>query len=132
MQRNRTMPDDVLVPVLAYPSVTEAVAWLTRAFGFTLAGRSRSTELSSELARAPRSRSPRAPCPSGSDHVMIRVSDVDAHRARASAAGAAVDEAEDHFYGERQYTATDLAGRNWVFSQSIADIDPAAWVARTT
>jgi uncharacterized glyoxalase superfamily protein PhnB len=68
----------------------------------------------------------------GSDHVMIRVSDVDAHRARASAAGAAVDEAEDHFYGERQYTATDLAGRNWVFSQSIADIDPAAWVARTT
>jgi hypothetical protein len=36
MQRNRTMPDDVLVPVLAYPSVTEAVAWLTRAFGFTL------------------------------------------------------------------------------------------------
>ena len=35
MQANRTMPDDVLVPVLAYPSVTEAVAWLTEAFGFT-------------------------------------------------------------------------------------------------
>jgi hypothetical protein len=35
MQRNRTMPDDVLVPVLAYPSVSEAVVWLTKAFGFT-------------------------------------------------------------------------------------------------
>ena len=36
MQRNRTMPDDVLVPVLAYPSMSEAVVWLTNAFGFTL------------------------------------------------------------------------------------------------
>ena len=58
---------------------------------------------------------------------MVRVSDVDAHRARAAAAGAAVEEAEDHFYGERQYTAIDLAGRMWVFSQSIADLDPSDW-----
>ena len=35
MLTNRTMPDDVLVPVLAYPSVSEAVAWLTGAFGFS-------------------------------------------------------------------------------------------------
>jgi uncharacterized glyoxalase superfamily protein PhnB len=30
-------------------------------------------------------------------------------------------------YGERQYTALDPAGRRWTFSQSIADVDPAAW-----
>ncbi|HET8591336.1 MAG TPA: hypothetical protein VFM01_16990, partial [Nakamurella sp.] len=33
---NRSMPLDVLIPVLGYPSVTEAVGWLTGAFGFTL------------------------------------------------------------------------------------------------
>ena len=35
MLTNRTMPDDVLVPALAYPSVSEAVVWLTEAFGFS-------------------------------------------------------------------------------------------------
>jgi len=35
MRINRSMPEDVLIPVLGYPSVSEAVAWLTR-FGFTV------------------------------------------------------------------------------------------------
>jgi hypothetical protein len=30
------MPEDVLIPVLGYPSVSEAAAWLTRAFGFSV------------------------------------------------------------------------------------------------
>jgi hypothetical protein len=31
------------------------------------------------------------------------------------------------YFGERQYTVTDLAGHCWTFSQSVADVDPAAW-----
>jgi len=34
----------------------------------------------------------------------------------------------DFPYGERQYTAEDLAGRRWTFSQSIADVDPQEWL----
>jgi uncharacterized glyoxalase superfamily protein PhnB len=33
----------------------------------------------------------------------------------------------DYPYGERQYSAEDLGGHRWTFSQSIADVDPASW-----
>ncbi|HEU5485918.1 MAG TPA: VOC family protein [Microlunatus sp.] len=132
MQANRTMPDDVLVPVLAYPSVTEAVAWLTEAFGFTF--RWQIEDHRAQLGVGPRAAiaiTQGLPPTGGTDHVMVRVSDVDTHRTRAAAAGAEVGDAEDHFYGERQYTATDHVGRTWVFTQSVADLDPAEWGART-
>ncbi|MEK6226648.1 MAG: hypothetical protein AABM40_10210 [Chloroflexota bacterium] len=32
----------------------------------------------------------------------------------------------DYPYGERRYSALDLAGHHWTFSQSIADVDPAS------
>ena len=34
MKRNRSIPSAVVMPVLIYPDVREAVAWLTAAFGF--------------------------------------------------------------------------------------------------
>jgi len=34
MKKNRSIPDASVIPVLIYPDVREAVAWLTRAFGF--------------------------------------------------------------------------------------------------
>jgi hypothetical protein len=36
MRQNRSMPASTVIPVLAYPSVPEAVTWLAAAFGFTL------------------------------------------------------------------------------------------------
>jgi uncharacterized glyoxalase superfamily protein PhnB len=132
MLTNRTMPHDVLVPVLAYPSVSEAVSWLTEAFGFCF--RWQVEEHRAQLGvgeHAALAITEGSPPASSTDHVMIRVSDVDTHRARAAAAGATVGEAEDHFYGERQYVATDFAGRTWIFTQSIADLDPSEWGART-
>jgi uncharacterized glyoxalase superfamily protein PhnB len=62
---------------------------------------------------------------------MVRVDDVDRHRAAAAAAGASVSEAEEHMYGERQYAATDLCGRLWLFTESIADLAPSDWGARS-
>lgn len=32
---NRSMPDSAVIPVLHYPEVPQAVAWLGRAFGFS-------------------------------------------------------------------------------------------------
>lgn len=49
--------------------------------------------------------------------VMCYVDDVDAHYARARAAGAKITAAlEDKPYGERQYTAEDPEGLHWHFS----------------
>ena len=59
---------------------------------------------------------------------MVRVEDAEAHCAQARAHGATImHEPTDYPYGERQYSARDLAGYVWTFSQSIADVDPAAW-----
>jgi len=37
----------------------------------------------------------------------------------------------DYPYGERQYTAEDLAGHVWTFSLSINDVAPEEWGGRT-
>src|SRR5213594_727012 len=33
----------------------------------------------------------------------------------------------DYPFGERQYTAEDLGGHTWTFSESIADVAPEEW-----
>jgi uncharacterized glyoxalase superfamily protein PhnB len=46
--------------------------------------------------------------------------DIDAHCARARAAGAMIfREPEDQFYGERVYGAYDLEGHQWTFSRLL-------------
>jgi uncharacterized glyoxalase superfamily protein PhnB len=60
--------------------------------------------------------------------VMVRVADVRAHHDRAKTAGARItNPPTDYPFGERQYSALDLAGHRWTFSESIADIDPGTW-----
>jgi uncharacterized glyoxalase superfamily protein PhnB len=128
---NRSMPTDVLIPVLSYPSVSDAVEWLTRAFAFTLrwqVGEHRAQlGVGTSAALAVTSGEPTL----GSDHVMVRVDDIDAHRDRASAAGADVGDIAEFPFGERQYTAVDLIGRTWVFTQSISDVAPEDWGGRS-
>ncbi len=34
-------------------------------------------------------------------------------------------------FGERQYTAEDLAGHQWTFSQTLADMAPEEWGGET-
>ena len=34
MKKNRSVPEAIVIPVLIYPDVRAAVAWLTEAFGF--------------------------------------------------------------------------------------------------
>jgi uncharacterized protein YhfF/uncharacterized glyoxalase superfamily protein PhnB len=67
----------------------------------------------------------------GEDHaVMVRVRDLDAHHARAVAAGARIrHEPETHPYGERQYAAVDPDGHRWTFTEFAFDADPMAWGA---
>jgi hypothetical protein len=57
--------------------------------------------------------------------VMVPVADVNAHHARAGARP--LDEPTTYPFGERQYSALDVGGHRWTFSQSVVDSDPALW-----
>jgi uncharacterized glyoxalase superfamily protein PhnB len=60
--------------------------------------------------------------------IKIRVDDVDAAFARASAAGARVlEEPETHMYGERSCVVEDPGGHRWELTQTVRDVDPAEW-----
>ncbi|TAM56642.1 MAG: glyoxalase/bleomycin resistance/extradiol dioxygenase family protein [Acidobacteria bacterium] len=53
----------------------------------------------------------------------VYVDDVDAHFARAKAAGARILALpEDQFYGDRRYGAEDLEGHQWFFAQHVRDV----------
>jgi len=125
MKTNRSIPNCTVIPELSYPDVAAAVDWLCNAFGFTLRvriGNHRAQLDAGDGAIVVREGE------LGHDRVMIRVDDADRHCARAERAGARiVNRPTDHPFGERQYTAEDFAGREWVFSQTIADVAPEEW-----
>lgn len=68
-------------------------------------------------------------CEGSSGHgVLVRVDSIDAHHARAAAAGAEILSPPTTYpFGERQYSARDLGGHRWTFSETVDDIDPAEW-----
>jgi uncharacterized glyoxalase superfamily protein PhnB len=113
--------------VLAYADVVEATEWLCRAFGFRV--RLRIGEHRAQLMYGDGA----VVVTQGDGHpvghsVHVRVEDVDAHHERAASCGARIiSPPADYPYGERQYTAEDVGGHRWTFSQSIADVDPSDW-----
>jgi uncharacterized glyoxalase superfamily protein PhnB len=132
---NRSIPSATVVPVLIYPDVREAVAWLSTAFGFAervRIGEDHRSQLSfgdGAVIVGDVRNERRPPRPGEVTHsVMVRVDDVDAHCARARTSGARiVMEPTDFEYGERQYTAEDPAGHRWTFSETRADVHPEEW-----
>lgn len=132
MRKNRSIPSATVIPELAYADVPAAAAWLCRAFGFTerlRIGDHRIQLLAGYGAIVVMDRSREEPGTSPAAHgVLIRVDDVDAHYARAVAAGAEVSSPPvTHPFGERQYGARDPGGHRWTFSQTVDDVDPASW-----
>jgi uncharacterized glyoxalase superfamily protein PhnB len=142
MIANRSAPKATVVPILVYEDVAAALDFLTRAFGFTERLRA---EYGGSITHAQmdvgecaimigRQGGPfRAPQDSGtvSQYATVHVDDVDAHFAQAKAAGAAIlKEPEDMPFGVRQYTAKDIGGHWWTFSQNIRDVAPEEWGAK--
>jgi hypothetical protein len=59
-----------------------------------------------------------------------RLDDADRYHEQAKLSDARiVGSPTDYSYGVRQYSALDLGGHVWTFSQSIADLDPISWGA---
>ena len=135
MRTNRSIPSAVVIPVLIYPDVREAVAWLGTAFGFierVRIGENHRAQLSfgDGAVIAADARDERRPPRQGevNHSVLVRVEDLEAHCERARSNGARiVMEPTDFEYGERQYTAEDPAGHRWTFSETLADVAPEAW-----
>jgi uncharacterized glyoxalase superfamily protein PhnB len=124
---NRSLPDATVVPVLAYPDVVEAADWLCKAFGLTVRLRIADHRVQLTYGDGAVVAAHGLDAPAGHS-VLVRVVDADAHCAQATAAGARVlSPPTDYPYGERQYTAEDLAGHRWTFSQTVSDSDPADW-----
>ena len=133
------MPAATVIPVLIYPDVREAVAWLGTAFGFlerVQIGENHRSQLSfgeGAVIVGDVRNERRPPRPDEVTHsVMVRVDDVHAHCECARAHGARiVTEPTDFEYGERQYTAEDPAGHQWTFSETVADVAPEDWGGTT-
>ena len=133
MLSNRSIPRAIVIPVLAYPDVIQAAAWLCEAFGFSVRLRigSHRVQLNvgdgAVIVREMRPNEVNAVL-GMAQSVTVRVEDVDAHCKRAREHGARItQDPVTHPYGERQYNAEDFAGRSWTFSQSVADVDPEEW-----
>lgn len=135
MKSNRSIPAPAVIPVLIYPDVREAVAWLGAAFGFTerlRIGESHRAQLQfgdGALIVGDVHGDRRPPRTGEVTHtVTVRVEDARAHCERARENGARIlMEPTDFEYGERQYSAEDFAGHHWTFSETLADVDPAEW-----
>jgi uncharacterized glyoxalase superfamily protein PhnB len=135
MRSNRSIPSAAVVPVLIYPDVREAVAWLEAAFGFVervRIGEDHRSQLSvgeGAVIIGDVRRERRPPRAGEVTHqVMVRIDDARTHCERARRNGAKIlMEPTDFEYGERQYAAEDLAGHHWTFSETLADIAPEVW-----
>jgi uncharacterized glyoxalase superfamily protein PhnB len=134
-----------IVPFLGYEDAGAAIAWLERAFGFAEDRDARyeengtitHAELDVDGARVYVSTPRDYACPRRLretsdlarraydnpwvvDGHFVAVDDVDAHHARAAAAGATIlREPEEPGIGYRVYTAEDPEGHRWMFGQKL-------------
>lgn len=136
------MPADTMLAHITYQNVSDAIAWLTKTFGFT--EHYRYGEPDGPVSGAQmhlgeawimlRSARPGEASPMQVGHstqsLTVFVEDVDGHYQRTKSAGAKiVEELHETGYGERQYGVVDLEGHHWLFSRHARDVSPAEWGA---
>ncbi len=139
-----------IVPFIAYEDAAAAIDWLTEAFGFREDPAARITADNGVVGHAemdvgdgsviylstptPDYESPkhhRETCAAAAkwsenpwviDGLLVQVDDVDAHHARAAAAGATVLRAPEDVpeIGIRLWSAEDVEGHRWMFVRRLA------------
>jgi uncharacterized glyoxalase superfamily protein PhnB len=140
MPTNRSAPPATVTPVLVYPDVRAAVAWLAEAFGFE--ERVRIGDLHRAQLRvgsdgavvvADVGSDRVQPDGNGVTHLLkVRVPDVDAAFARARASGArVVEDLTTWEYGERSGIVEDIGGHRWELTQTVRDVAPEEWGGTT-
>ncbi len=142
MPSNRSVPTNTLLPHVVYEDVAEAIAWLTKTFGFSEHYRygapngpvqGAQMHLGDAWIMIERARPGRATpeqLGSGTQSLTVFVEDVDAHFKQVKAASARiVEELHETEYGERQFAVEDPAGHHWLFSWHARDVSPEEWGA---
>jgi uncharacterized glyoxalase superfamily protein PhnB len=137
---NRSAPTAAIVPILVYEDVGRALEFLSRAFGFKERLRAEwggsinhaQMDIGAGSIMLGKQGGPFT-VPQGdtvSQYAHVHVDNVDQHFVKAKGAGATIlKEPADMPFGVRQYTAKDIGGHWWTFSQNIKDVDPAEWGA---
>jgi len=137
---NRSAPPSTVTPVLVYPDVRAAVAWLEEALGFeerVRIGDSHRAQLrvgsDGAVVVADVGSDRVQPAGAGMTHlVKVRVPDVDVAFARARAGGArVVEEPTTWEYGERSGVVEDIGGHRWELTQTVRDVAPEEWGGTT-
>lgn len=130
---NRSVPTDTVLPHCVYRDLPAAVAWLTQVFGFTEHYHYGEPMSGAQvyLARAfVMLKQAADPASDRTQTLTVFIEDVEAHYARAKAAGAKIlEEPHETVYGEFQYAAEDPEGHQWLFSRHARDLSPADWGA---
>jgi uncharacterized glyoxalase superfamily protein PhnB len=136
MLTNRSAPPATVTPVLVYPDVRAAVAWLEAAFGFEERVRigdghraQLRVGLDGAVVVADVGGDRVAPDGGGETHlVKVRVPDVDSAFARARERGARiVEDLTTWEYGERSGVLEDIGGHRWELTQTLLDVEPEEW-----
>jgi uncharacterized glyoxalase superfamily protein PhnB len=140
MRESPTVIPPTVIPSMRYENASAAIDWLCTAFGFarnmvvdgpggTIAHAQLSygngmIMLGSNGKDEYRIESPRQLAGAVTGGVYVVVADVDAHCARARAAGATIlREPVDQEYGGRDYSCRDLKGHLWHFGTYAPTID---------
>ena len=135
MIENRSLPTATVIPVLVYPDVRAAVAWLTEAFGFEervrIGDHHRSQMRVGEdggVILADVHGDQQTPQPGHVTHILkVRVatstppSSVPARTARGCCRSRPSE------YGERECTVEDPARHRWQLTQTMRDVAPEEW-----
>jgi uncharacterized glyoxalase superfamily protein PhnB len=139
MIHNRSVDADIMLSHIEYQKLSDAISWLTRAFGFEeqyrygdpVAGAQMMLGKACIMVRQaePHQKSP-AQLGYGTQSLTIFVEDVDGLFEKAKAAGAKVHEApHETEYGEYQCAFEDLDGHHWLFARHARDVRPEEWGA---
>jgi len=125
---------------LFYDNASAAIDWLCKAFGFEVKlrvegenGKIEHSELVmgeglimvAEAGRFEHWKSPHSLGGSNTQALMVYVADVEAHCARARAAGAVIavepktSDYGEEYWSDRTYEAVDLEGHHWWFAERL-------------
>ena len=143
MLKNRSLPIDTILPHVAYQDVAEAVAWLSKTFGFFEHYRygdpaepvsGAQMHLGNAwimLHRARAGSATPAQLRSETQSLTVFVEDLESHFQSTKAGGAKIlEDPHETVYGEFQYAAEDLDGHHWLFSRHARDLSPDEWGAK--
>lgn len=142
MIQNRSVPADILLSHIVYQNLPEAIAWLTKAFGFAehfrygdpVSGAQLILGAACIMARQakPGQLSPRK-LGYGTQSLTVFVENVEGHYRMAKEAGAKiVEEPHETEYGEFQFGVEDLDGHHWLFARHAHDVSPETWGAKVS